>query len=414
MQHWLIIIFTICFLKLEGQTYQEFKSKEVGCVEFHREGFNLSFPVIELMGIKNVNLRFDIFGNNQDILYYEVELCDFNWTPVSIDKLDYLEGFFGNTVDVFSTSIITTTDYVQYRLQIPNNDLNILMPGNYIVRVFRTNQKIDTLLQRKFVVYDERIKTDIKYKKLQSGLYGDRQEFEVVLQTQSISFSDLIGNIKLCIIQNNNWNTSRFYDNYTTDGNNAVIFSLSGQIVYNGINEFRIFDTKSLKYDSERVDYIDYKAPNYHVYLKPDKLRGDKQYFSSEDLNGLFFIGNQESRYEDLMDTDYAFVHFTLHTGVPLPFDIYIEGALTEWKYSQNYMVFDPETGNYKAALFLKQGLYNYRYAAKEYDSSTIEYDITEGNYYETKNQYMAIVYYRDLGEEYYYPIGVGSINTGD
>ena len=38
--------------------------------------------------------------------------------------------------------------------------------------------------------------------------------------------------------------------------------------------------------------------------------------------------------------------------------------------------------------------------------------DITEGNYYETKNNYLGIVYYRSLGSEYYSPIAINIMET--
>jgi hypothetical protein len=222
----------------------------------------------------------------------------------------------------------------------------------------------------------------------------------------------LSGNLKLSVLQDNNWNTIKTFEKYSGNAKGGIAFNLPGQIVFNGRNEFRTFDMKSLKHYSERVKYVDYIAPDYHVYLKPDKLRGDKDYFFREDLNGVFYIDNTDTDDEDIIDAEYVKVHFCLETGYPLPADVYIDGALTGWEFTENYMDFNSETGNYEKTLFLKQGLYNYRYILKEYNSKEITTDITEGDFYQTVNNYIGIVYHRALGELFYKPVGITSFTT--
>ncbi len=378
-----------------------------GTVLFFREGYPLSFPAIDLSGSDFLELRFDIFGSTKEIFTYTVELCDFDWTPVKLDKDEYLKGYPENPLNPFASSINTTVDYIHYRLNLPNEDISFLRSGNYILTIYRDNEKDKPVLTEKFIIYESEIDIEADVDKYRSEQLGDKQELLVDVNPKDVSIHALAGNLKLSVMQNNDWSTRQIFEQYSTDSRQHLMFNIPGQIVFPGVSEFRWFDMKSLKFFSERVERVDYIAPFYNIFLKPDKLRGDKEYFSNADFNGLFYIGNQESHDDDTLDADYAIVHFQLETGMPLPYDIYIEGAITGWQHTDNYMEFDPERGMYFKDLFLKQGLYNYRYITHEYNTKLYEQDITEGNHYQTSNSYLIIVYYRPLGDIYFKPAGV-------
>jgi hypothetical protein len=412
MRYITVLFCVFSFLSLPAQVKNFYKAETIGTVQFFRQGYPLSFPAIELNGADNLELRFDVFTSSRADFYYSLELYDYNWMPVAINAMDYLEGFDENTFEAFSNSVNTTVDYIHYRLTLPNEDIKITQSGNYIVGVFRDREKLDTILLQRFIVYEDFVSLELSVDKFQSELLEDRQELNATINPGQFSLNDLTGNIKLSVIQNNDWNTCHTFEKYTSDYNNKIVFNTPSQIVFNGRNEFRFFDMKSLKHFSERVKSVNYEAPFYHIYLKPDKIRGDKDYFSREDLNGIFYIDNTDTDDEEIIDADYVYVHFFLETGYPFPADVYIDGALTGWELSGNFMEFNTESGNYEKIIPLKQGLYNYRYVLKEYDSKEYSTEITEGDYYQTVNNYLAIVYYRALGEVYYKPIGITSFTT--
>jgi hypothetical protein len=391
------------------QDSTQYKSDEVGIVELFREGYTLSFPAIEIFGGDNLELRFDVFSIDREILFYEVILCDYNWSPVDISPFDYIEGFHENTFDPFSVSINTTVEYMHYRLKLPNKDLSFKIPGNYLLTVYRQNEKEKPLLKRRFIVYEDLTEIQVEMDDLKSESSQINQELNVSINSNNYGLAELAGNINLMIMQNNDWSTTRFYNKYNTSYQETIEFNTPGQIVFSGMNEYRFFDMKSLKFISERVLRNEYRSPHYHTILKKDQLRGDKQYFTNEDLNGLFFIDNTDTDDEEILDAEYVWVHFSLDTKVPLPADIYIEGALTDWGLGDNYMIFNPQKGVYEKKLLLKQGLYNYRYVMLENDRNKKDYYLTEGEFYQTTNNYLVVLYYRKIGELYYCPIGITS-----
>lgn len=408
MRLYLLVIYLIISTNISAQSHMEPAKDSIGITEFFRKGYKLSPPFINMDEGDVLELRFDVFGTEENTLFYSVELCDYNWQPVDLDPIEYIDGYGTNHLYAFSASMNTLFDYVQYRLYFPNPDMDILLPGNYLLHIYSDENLQTKILTRKFVAFREMVKLDVWIDKFESALYEDRQDVKAKITPLNMNYHDLAGNIKLAVLQNNNWNTVKYFNSYNTDAHGKIVFNTSGQIVFPGINEFRFFDMKSLKFLSERVEYIEYKPPHYHVYLKPDNFRGDKRYFNNDDLNGKFFISNQETHDPDTMDAEYAFVHFTLDAGIPLPADVYIEGAFNNWEMTNNYMTYNPDKAVYEKTLFLKQGLYNYRYTTKEYNTNYSYWDITEGSFYQTNNNYIGIIYYRPLGDVYFQPVGVG------
>ena len=65
----------------------------------------------------------------------------------------------------------------------------------------------------------------------------------------------------------------------------------------------------------------------------------------------------------------------------------------------------------YEASLLLKQGWYNFEYVIKQ-SNGNLDFKALEGNHYETENDYLILVYYRDPRERYDKLIGYYSVNS--
>jgi hypothetical protein len=70
----------------------------------------------------------------------------------------------------------------------------------------------------------------------------------------------------------------------------------------------------------------------------------------------------------------------------------------------------NPETKAFETIQLLKQGAYNYQYLFVPTNSNKTTTDLTEGNYYETENEYLILVYHRPFGERYDRLIGVQQV----
>jgi hypothetical protein len=76
-------------------------------------------------------------------------------------------------------------------------------------------------------------------------------------------------------------------------------------------------------------------------------------------------------------------------------------------------MEYNVETGAYEKAVMLKQGQYNYQYAFMEKEETRTSLYETEGNFFETENEYTIAVYYRPMGARYDRLIGVKTVSNG-
>ena len=60
----------------------------------------------------------------------------------------------------------------------------------------------------------------------------------------------------------------------------------------------------------------------------------------------------------------------------------------------EHLMTYNEETAQYEAIVKLKQGYYSYQYLMVDENGKT-SFVPTEGNFYQTQNQYQVLVYYR-------------------
>jgi len=162
-----------------------------------------------------------------------------------------------------------------------------------------------------------------------------------------------------------------------------------------------------------KVKNIRYYNPYYHATLFPALPRVNGNYTYDKPHHGRFGIRQTDADNSDL-ESDYFVTHFSLETDHPLNGDVYIDGELTNHLYNENSrMTWNPATNRYEKALLLKQGSYNYNYLFIPHNKSKATPAFTEGNYYETVNEYLVKVYQRPIGARYDRLIGVAVSYSG-
>ncbi|OYW78419.1 MAG: hypothetical protein B7Z27_07495 [Sphingobacteriia bacterium 32-37-4] len=94
---------------------------------------------------------------------------------------------------------------------------------------------------------------------------------------------------------------------------------------------------------------------------------------------------------------------------------VYLMGELTGNQISDSsLMEFDERNGVYYKRLTLKQGYYSYTYVTKDKNNELLPADpaLTEGNYWETENNYTILVYYRPFGGRHDELVGLRQISS--
>jgi hypothetical protein len=184
-------------------------------------------------------------------------------------------------------------------------------------------------------------------------------------------------------------------------------------IAFSGGNQFRNFDIKSLVYQTERIGKILYDTAN-QVFLLPDQPRTYKQYITEADLNGQFFIKNEEYPEKSATEADYAWVHFFLpFPAVLTSGGFHVMGEMTMWQLTDaTKMQFNINRRGYELNLLLKQGYYNYLYVLQESSKPMADESFIEGSHWETENDYGVFVYFRETGSLYEKLIAVNFLNS--
>ncbi len=392
--------------------------KSIRTVQLQKSDWEFSAPVIKLGSDEKLKLMFDDLDGESKNYRFTIIHCDARWNPT--DRLlqsEYINGFFDDNINDYQYSKNTIQKYVHYELIFPTENLKPSKSGNYLLKVFLDYDQNNVVLTKRFMVIDEKINIlpDIHHATIIND-YNYKQEIDFSIQTPGYQIINPYNDLKVVLLQNDRWDNAitKLKPLYVKD--NELVYDYDQDNVFSGGNEFRNFDIKSLRWNSEFVKYIMYDSlRNYQVYLYPGKKRNFLQYFSDKDINGRYKITRQESSpAASVTEAEYVTVHFTLPMEKPAEDgSLYIFGALTDWKYSnENKMHYNKILSQYEATLYLKQGYYNYEYVFLKDDEKCGDETVIEGQHYETENDYCIYVYYKPMSSNYDMLIGMKRFNS--
>jgi hypothetical protein len=317
-------------------------------------------------------------------------------------------------IDEYSYSFNTYTNYIHYTLRLPNENVSFRLSGNYAIVVYKGFDESDVVLVKRFMVSEKLVKVEANVTRPILSVYRDNgHQINLKVNYSSFPLEDPYGDIRVIIMQNGRWDNPIRDLKPLFDRNQTLLYDYQMENVFPAGNEFRWFDTKSLRYQSPYIKDIKYEGNNFFVELFPLEDRSGKVYFFEEDINGKFYIEVQEENNNDT-DAEYVYVNFEYPVSEPsVTGNYYIFGQLTNWDLNQsNRMKYDFNSSTYKLQLRLKQGYYNYHIAFVEEDKNTGNLGFTEGNYYETENDYLIFVYHYGTMSRYERLIGYQFINS--
>jgi hypothetical protein len=390
-------------------------NEKIKTVQLFKEGWNLSYPQIKLNSNEKLILNFDLLDNQAETYYYTFVHCDKDWIKSDIFPNDYLDGYAENPVEDYEASFNTTVSYYHYKLSFPNDRVKLTLSGNYILVIYPIDKPAEPAITQRFIITEDAVTVNVTAHRPQMTKDNNtHQQIDFTVNYAGLDINDPYRDIYSIILQNGRWDNAKRNLKPDFYGNNELKYnSLSDKNIFLGGNEYRYFDIKSIRYQTEYVKRINYVIPNYNVYLYPSDNREFKPYFYWQDFNGKYFIAFQEGQKPDI-DADYVYVYFTLPSKQIISGgNMYVSGGLNNWAFNENnLMTYNAERGEYECTLMLKQGWYNYEYVflkKGETDGTATKF---EGSHYETENDYTVLVYYRNPRERYDRVIGSVIANT--
>ena len=401
------------YLRNDNHVYQHY----IQSVELSRVGFELADPIITLNSDELFYAAFDDLRGSFVQYYYQIQHCTANWGKSDIWANEYIDGQEVGQVETFESSFNTRTPYTHYSFQFPNRFFTIKKSGNYVVRVYSINAKGDEInaFTRRFYVVDPKVSVIASVARAgTSEDYETRQEVDFTINTTGYRIDSPYQDIKVVIMQN--WRTDNALTNLKPYMVHNGVFDYSfdnGTNQFDGVNEFRRFDIKSLKFISEKVREITFDDTMFYVKLWETEKRTYKEYSFEGDINGKFLLKTDDeptvSNYGE-----YSMVKFFLAYDAPIvEGNLYVAGGFNCWQYTpENKMQYNYPRKGYEASILFKQGYYNYLYVMLPNNSKTGDATWVEGNHSQTRNSYTILVYHRSRGEMYDELIATGNFEN--
>ena len=394
-------IIILLFLLIFSKNYSQFHKLPENIFSVKIKGSNQDYPVFNLSD--KIFFSFDDLNTKKSSFYYKINHYDFEWKPSKILKSEYIDGYDDNLIESFDNSYNTLIDYTNYQISIPNKDLKLKISGNYSISIHSENG--DFLFEKKFSVLNKMISTNIKIKK-SSDLekIDSHQNIDISVRCDNCNkFNGNSSDLKLVVIKNNNLNNFRVIEKPDYFLNNTLIYR---DISFEGGNEFLNFDSSKINSTNVKV-YKTELNDFYEIYLRTDIDRTDSFYQYNPDINGSFVINKNFNNPE--IENDYSLVKFSFKPDrIDKKNRVFIIGEFNDYKITNKYEL-KLNNNIYKGEFKFKQGFYNYKYLSLETDGRIKKYS---GNFWETQNIYIALLYHKKLTEKYYKLISISETSS--
>ena len=382
--------------------------KGIKSVQLHPTTAPVGFPILTLNSSDKLVLSFDDLDGDGRYLKYTFIHCTHDWKPDGMNQIEYLDGFMEDEITEYSYSFNTVIPYTHYELSFPGDMMRIKRSGNYILYVYDDTQD-QPVLTRRFMVIEPlqaSIEASVHRASDVSNMYT-HQEVDFVANTGGWQVRNPAQYLHATILQNGRWDKAIMGLRYRAGKPGEYSFDYDdNQNAFFGDSEFRVFDTKSLKYNGSRIVSISYDD----AYVLEDLVRTYGPYVSGTTMQGKCYFKTED--FEEKNREEYVQTHFTLKSDEDLSKGkVYVFGQLTDWRLlPEACLHYTPAIGCWETSLLLKQGYYNYQYVYVPNRSTNIDETFIEGTHWETGNEYFILLYLQEEGSSYDRLIGYKNV----
>ena len=391
-----------------GEVYGE----DIETVQFRIAGLELSNPIVDLGGAARLLLTFDVLAEDVREFRYDITHCDADWEPSQLSPIDYLASFTEGDITEYDLAFNTVTKYTRYELLLPNQYIAWTKSGNYLLNVYNDDTG-ELVIRQRFCVVEPLIQ--VRVNQVRPAIVSkdkSHQEFDAGISLRDIRLENPRRTTRLTAMQNGDWRTAVYNlePRFIRDEN--LLWDYQNKMVWPAHREWRTLDLRSILAETGQIATLTREADVFSAFLVGEPSRAQFPPETRIDLNGKYVIEDFDNPLE--LQAEYANAIFTLK----MPRDealepLYLYGALTDYKLDNSTLGrWNTITNGYTFRTRLKQGFYNYAFVSTTGQGLQPDWTETEGNWFQTENEYQFLLYYRPYGERYDRLIGYESVQV--
>jgi hypothetical protein len=402
----LLLISFFTFAQVEKEIDPPFNIKTITFVQNNQNS-------IALFGLNEpFEIQFDDLYGNEANYYYEIVHCNYDWKHSDLSKNEYLQGFDGIRIQEYTNSLNALQLYSHYRIGFPNRNTQLLVSGNYMIKIL--NEDREVVFSRKLMIYENLVTVPMQIKRPRNiNDVNYKQNLDFTIKSPNLLFQSPLQNVKVLLLQNGKLNEAITNIKPMFTIGNDLIYKYDTETQFWGGNEFLYFENKIIRASTNFIARVDASNGVYNTHLYTNEARTNKAYTYNPDANGNFVPLNANAG-NNAIEADYSWVFFTL--SAPSFYEkknIYINGMFNNYALSDEFkMDYNQEKGIYEKAIMIKQGFTNYQYVVADQNKKIDYENAIDGNFWQTENNYFAIIYYRENNQRYDRIIGKGVTNS--
>ena len=416
-----ICLFALCFASTKAASHRILR-EDIRTLRTDVAGQIETLPIVRLGSTDVVEISFDQLSHDGKMFFYRVEHWDraFERPTSGLFTGEFLESNYEDVpIEDHRESRNTSVLYTHYAFQFPGADARPLVSGNYKLKIYdRADPDGNPVAEVCLCVVEPLLNVSGRVLTNTEVDWNDRNQ-QVELQAQALSqlpTADLRLALQATVRQNGRSdNQCELLPPTVVLPGRIARWEHTQQLIFPAGNVYRSFEQLNMRVAGSRVENLIWHSPYYHATLLPDEVR--RNFILREDRNGTAVIRNTDNR-DNVTESDYLFVHFTLESEEIPDAEVYVSGRWTTGGLLPEYrMTYHPERRAYETALLLKQGYYNYLYltvpAQQTKQASFRRQGLTaptEGDFYETRNTYTAYIYGTFPSDRYDRLVGVATI----
>ena len=313
---------------------------------------------------QTLTLEFDILdglGRPLTVLFFH---ADRFWRRDNLQPVQYLASFDQGRILDYELSTGTQVRYTHYTYTFPNDQIQFLVSGNYILRVVERDDEREVLFERPFVISEQTTEMGLEVQPLLVPGLGVPISRPIVRFLPPSRLSPNLFDYVACFVRNARFEMARCSDRTSLIESPYVQYYLEPHRSFEAEDPVRTLDLTRLEVGSA-IREVSYEVSPFRIDLEPDyALLGSN--LVGDPLYGQTVVSQ---RIPDMAEPDVSAEYVDVRFAYVPPEEepevgpVVLRGSFNDWRLEPDLELnWNEERKVYETSMLLKQGVYEYQY----------------------------------------------------